>query len=164
MPVIVHLLADRSDEMARAIERLETLENILAVEIDIPDTITVSEVYEIVSTSVGELPLLVQVPLHRALEVGPVCFQAGAAAVSLGPPRGTLPGEDDLVAGRIYGPGVFPLALQIVQQLSRLDVPVIGAGGVYSREEVDTMISAGALAVKLDLSLWRGDWFVKEER
>jgi dihydroorotate dehydrogenase len=163
MPVIVHLLAGRSDEMAGAIERLETLENILAVEIGVPDTITVHEVNEIVAASVGELPLLMQVPLHRVLELGPVCFRAGATAVSLGPPRGTLPGEDYLVAGRIYGPGIYPLALQIVQQLSKMDLPVIGACGVYSHEEVDTMIAAGALAVKLDLSLWRGDWFSKIE-
>ena len=163
MPVIVHLLAGRPDEMVRMIERLETLENILAVEIGVPDLITAGELDEVVTASVGELPILVRIPLARAQELGSICHQAGAAAVSLGPPRGALPGNENVVRGRIYGPGVFPLALQTVSQLSRMDIPVIGAGGVYTEEDTEAMIAAGALAVQLDLSLWRGDWFVGEE-
>ena len=163
LPVIVHLLAGRFDEMARAIERLETLENILAVEIGLPEMTSAAEASEVVSVSVGELPIVVRIPVVQAQELGPVCYQAGAAAVSLGPPRGALPGAADLIRGRIYGPGTFPLALQVTQQLARLGIPVIGAGGVYTQGNVDAMMDAGALAVQLDLSLWRGDWFVQRE-
>jgi dihydroorotate dehydrogenase len=35
-------------------------------------------------------------------------------------------------------------------------VPVIGAGGVYSQAQVESMLAAGALAVQVDAILWRG--------
>ena len=70
-----------------------------------------------------------------------------------------LPGPDSaLIHGRIYGPGIFPLALAAVRTIKDVGVPVIGAGGVYQPGDVDAMLSAGAIAVQLDSVLWRGDY------
>ncbi|MBN2045394.1 MAG: hypothetical protein JW757_10270 [Anaerolineales bacterium] len=163
IPVIVHLLADSPDILRKTIEQLETLENIRAVEIGFPDEISLTEVREVIAACMGELTLIAQIPLSRPVEMGETCLDAGAAAISLAPPRGTLPGDSGGQSGRIYGPAIFPLALQAVRQLVIAKIPVIGAGGVYSRIQADAMHNLGALAVQIDLAIWRGDWFVKEE-
>jgi dihydroorotate dehydrogenase (NAD+) catalytic subunit len=81
------------------------------------------------------------------------------AAISLGPPRGAIPGPDAaLVHGRLYGPALFPLALAAIKTIKEIGLPVIGAGGVYRSQDVEIMLSAGASAVQLDSVLWRGDY------
>jgi dihydroorotate dehydrogenase len=35
-----------------------------------------------------------------------------------------------------------------------LGLPIIGAGGVYTKEKADAMLSVGALAVQVDAALW----------
>jgi dihydroorotate dehydrogenase len=89
--------------------------------------------------------------------------EAGAAAISLGAPRGSLPVNETFMHGRVYGPAVFPLGLQMTAELYAMGIPVIGAGGVYERQQVDEMRRAGALAVQVDLALWRGDWMELQE-
>lgn len=159
VPVIVHLLADTPEDLRRRIEHLETLENIRAVEIGFPDEISEREAGEVISACVGELAVIARVPFYRAVPLAEVCLEAGAVLVSLAPPRGALPFDEGTQSGRMYGPSVFPLALQAVRQMAASGVPVIGAGGVYHPEQADDMRSAGALAVQVDLALWRGDLF-----
>jgi dihydroorotate dehydrogenase len=43
-----------------------------------------------------------------------------------------------------------------LHRLAALKVPVIGGGGVYSLEQAEVMLAAGALAVQFDAVLWRG--------
>jgi len=164
LPVIVHLMASLPAEMRNYIPRLEVLENVIAVELSFPDAIWVSEAQEVISASLGELPIIVRLPLHRAVELAPAVAHAGAVAVSLSPPRGLYPNPDgDFDRGRLYGPALYPQALQVVRELANLKVPVIGAGGVYSDTQADAMRAAGALAVQIDLALWRGEWFLAGE-
>ena len=159
LPVIVHLLGGSPEEVKDMIVRLEEIENVIAVEINLPAEIETAEAVEIIQAAVGELPVIVRVPLTRGEELGAAAIQAGASAVSLGPPRGALPkAENDLVYGRLYGPGMFSQALRAVGELVKLGIPVIGAGGVYTQEQADAMLAFGAVAVQLDTALWRGDW------
>ncbi len=53
--------------------------------------------------------------------------------------------------GGYSGPGVFPVALRMVNQVSKAcpGTPVIGCGGVSSAEEVIEMMMAGATAVEI---------------
>ncbi len=162
VPVIVHLLASSPEDIHSMVLRLEELENILAVEIGFPEGITAAEAAAVLAAGLGELPLIAKVSLFQAALLAPALVEAGATAVSLAPPRGTLPGETgETTGGRMYGPGVFPLAMQAVQDLAALGVPVIGAGGVYTPPQAAAMQQQGALAVQIDTALWRGDWFVQ---
>ena len=165
LPVIVHLLADYPDEISRRIKQLETLENIQAVELGFPDDITETEVKEMISAAVGEKPVIARLPFLEAKWLGPFAIQSGAVAIGLSPPRGALPDGQDIHSGRILGPGQFPVALEAVRQLAQADLQVIVAGGVYTQEQAAVMVAAGALAVQIDLAIWRGDWFnlVEEE-
>ena len=52
--------------------------------------------------------------------------------------------------GGYSGPGVFPVALRMVNQVARaVQVPIIGCGGVSSAEDVVEMMMAGATAVEV---------------
>ncbi|MBR1659436.1 MAG: dihydroorotate dehydrogenase [Oscillospiraceae bacterium] len=52
--------------------------------------------------------------------------------------------------GGMSGPGIFPLALRMVYQVSAaVSIPVVGMGGVSSAEDVIEMLLAGAAAVQI---------------
>jgi dihydroorotate dehydrogenase len=42
----------------------------------------------------------------------------------------------------------------MVSNAAKLSLPIIGSGGVWSKENADAMLSVGALAVQVDAALW----------
>ncbi len=157
LPVIVHLLAQNPEEAASMLRRLEGREGVMGIELGLPPGVESEAARRLVEAAQGEVALIVRLPLEQALELAPAVIAAGAAAVSLGAPRGVLPDADGrLVEGRLYGPAVFPQALQAVRQLARLELPVIACGGVYTERHASLLLEAGATAVQLDASLWMG--------
>lgn len=159
IPIIIHLLAEDPAELTGMIRLVEGLEGIIAIEIGLPQLIDKKTVRLFTEAALGELPLIVRLPFERAAEAGTEVITAGAAVISLAPPRGAFPARaGNIQAGRLYGPAFFPQALAAVKAISQSGLPVIGAGGVYSHEDCDAMFSAGAQAVQLDSLLWRGDW------
>lgn len=157
LPIIVHLIADNGDELRKMVLQLEEAENILAIEIGILADAAEELAVELVQAALGELPVFSQIPLPRALELSETLLAAGASAISLGPPRGALPGpEAKIISGRLYGPPIFPQALEVVRVLAKLGLPLIGAGGIDNQEKGNAMLSAGALAVQIDFGLWKG--------
>jgi len=164
LPVIVHLLASQPEEIQRCVLELETAENILAIEIGFPESIARQEASQIITGALGELPLIARLPLTRSIDLAPMVVEAGAVAVSLAPPRGALAIGEEMVSGRLYGPAVYPQALQAVGELNQAGIVVIGAGGIYQQQQVEEMYRAGAWAVQVDLALWRGDWLDLVER
>jgi dihydroorotate dehydrogenase len=164
LPVIVHLLASQPKEIQKCVLQLEMVENISAIEIGFPESIGGNEAAEVISAAFGELPLIARLPLNRSIELAPTVVESGVAAISLGPPRGSLPAGESLIHGRLYGPAVYPLGLHVVSELNQFGVAVIGAGGIYHPQQVEQMRQAGAWAVQVDLALWRGDWLDMVEK
>lgn len=157
MPVIVHLLTQSAEEVAKMARRLENIEGVGGLEVGIVSDARVEMVIAWTQAAYGELPVIMRLPLERCVELASAAIQAGAMAVSLAPPRGIFPTEDkELLQGRLYGPAILPIALRKVQELARIGIPTIGAGGVYTHEHKEAMLAAGALAVQLDGLLWRG--------
>ena len=157
LPIIVHVMADRPEETARMVESLEGVENVMAAELGFAPLLADDIILTSLEMSLGELPLIVSLPMEQALTLGPRVMEAGAVAVSLSAPRGSLNTDDrSLITGRLYGPSLFPQNLETVHRLAGAGVPVIGGGGVYKREQVEVMKEAGAMAVQLDTVLWRG--------
>jgi dihydroorotate dehydrogenase len=157
VPVIVHLLALDPASLARMVERLEGIEGVMAVEVGLPPDIDAASAYDFAQAAIGELPVILRLPLEQTEELSKAVVDAGASAISLGAPRGKLEG----ILGRMYGPGVFPLALRAVENLAGCGVPVIGAGGVYQQRDLEAMLRAGAMAVQVDAVLWRGSGVIK---
>ena len=159
VPVIVHLLVRSTDEVAQMVRRLEMVEGVAGVEIGLPGDASAGEVAGFTRAAAGELAVIMRLPLERASELAQEAVLAGAAAISLAPPRGAYPvGNGEILQGRMYGPAVLPLALHTIKELVRQGIPTIGAGGVYNREHVEAMLTAGALAVQLDSLLWRSGY------
>src|SRR3989304_3139653 len=69
LPIILHLLSDKPDEVRKAVLRIEELDNVAAIEIGIEADSSVELVNELVFAARGELPVIIQLPLHRAVDV-----------------------------------------------------------------------------------------------
>ncbi len=157
IPVIAHLLASTASEIDQMARRLEDVDGVAGLEVGLAPRVDPAAAAELARAALGELPVIVAVPLDRVLDLGPDLRAAGLETISLAPPRGTLlDAEGGLVSGRLYGPALLPAALSAVQAACRLGFRVIGAGGVYQPEDVVAMREAGAFAVQLDSVLWKG--------
>ena len=157
LPVIVHLMADRPEETQQMARSLETQENVMAVELGFAPLLAGDIILLTLEMCLGELPLIFSLPVEQILSLGPRLIQGGADAISIAPPRGALM-ADHLITGRLFGPSLFPQSLETVNNAAKLGLPIIGAGGVWSKDGVEAMLSAGALAVQVDASLWGFGW------
>src|SRR5574342_948984 len=88
LPIIVHLMADRPEESMRMVGSLEGRENIAAVELGFAPLLADDILLLTIEMCLGELPLIVSLPVEQVLSLGPRAVQAGAAAISLAAPRG----------------------------------------------------------------------------
>lgn len=161
IPVVVHLLCERINEVGSMIERIEKSHSLSAIEIGLPPHVTAATLPAFIQAANSELPLILQIPLERVSGMVEALEKINSnqilSAISLGPPRGILPaGDERLVQGRLYGPAIFPQAIAAVRLLANLGIPVIGGGGVYSLSQAEMMMAAGARAVQFDTVLWRG--------
>ncbi|HEU4746354.1 MAG TPA: hypothetical protein VFS61_14005 [Anaerolineales bacterium] len=165
VPVIVHLMADRPEETQRMVQMLEMHENVMAAELGFAPLLADDILLLTLEMCLGELPLIFSLPVEQVLSLGPRLIQEGAQAISISAPRGALPGikghakgDKEIVTGRLYGPSLFPRTLETVYSASKLGFPIIGAGGVWTKENAEAMLSAGALAVQVDAALWGVSW------
>ena len=173
LPIIVHLMADRPEETQSMVRALETQENVMAVELGFAPLLANDIILLTLEMCLGELPLIFSLPVEQVLNLGPRLIQEGAQAISIASPRGALPlpsfpsqrfdytnaplsakEKGELVIGRLYGPSLFPRSLETVYSAAKLGLPLIGAGGVWTKENANAMLSAGALAVQVDAALW----------
>ena len=157
LPIIVHLMADRPEETQRMVRMLESHENVMAAELGFAPLLADDILLLTLEMCLGELPLIFSLPVEQVLSLGPRLIQEGAQAISVAAPRGALSLASNpahLITGRLYGPSLFPRALETVYSAAKLGLPVIGAGGVWTKENADAMLAAGALAVQVDAALW----------
>jgi len=163
-------MADRPEETRHMVRALETHENVMAAELGFAPLLADDILSLTLEMCLGELPLIFSLPVEQVLSLGPRLIQRGAQAISISAPRGALPTEhpslntdqlntdklitDKLTTGRLYGPSIFPRALETIYSAAKIGLPIIGAGGVWSKENAEAMVSAGALAVQVDAALW----------
>jgi dihydroorotate dehydrogenase (NAD+) catalytic subunit len=160
VPVIVHLLARSVGELTGMARRLENVEGVSGLEVGLTSDVTAEMVAAYTQAAGGELPVIMQLPMERSVELAAKAIQAGAAAISLAPPRGMLPAHgEEIIQGRLYGPAILPMALRVVRELKQLDIPTIGVGGIYTQDGLKSMLAAGAMAIQLDGILWQGAGF-----
>jgi dihydroorotate dehydrogenase (NAD+) catalytic subunit len=160
VPVIVHLVATSVDHIRKCAARLDEEDSVAAIEIGLNDDITAHEAEALIDAAVSrtDKPILARLPLNDAYEIAESVVDAGAGALVISaPPRGTArdPQTGRLVSGRLYGPVVKPIILRVVGQLSRrIDIPIIGAGGIHTPQDARDYIEAGAVAVQVDSLTW----------
>jgi len=155
LPIIVNLMADRPEETQHMVHMLETHENVMAAELGFAPLLADDIILLTLEMCMGELPLIFSLPIEQVLSIGPRLMQEGAQAISISAPRGShVTSQKTIISGRLYGPSLFPQSLDAVNNAARLGIPIIGAGGVWSKENAEAMVSAGALAVQVDAALW----------
>lgn len=163
LPIIVHLMADRPEETQHMVRMLETQENVMAAELGFAPLLANDILLLTLEMCMGELPLIFSLSVEQVLSLGPRLIQEGAQAISISAPRGALTpplhaeeglGVGAIITGRLYGPSLFPQTLETVYSAAKLGLPIIGAGGVWTKENADAMLSVGALAVQVDAALW----------
>lgn len=157
LPVIVHLMADRPEETKNMVHMLEEIENVMAVELGFAPLLANDIILLTLEMCLGEMPLIFSLPVEQILSLGPRLIQDGAQAVSISAPRGAINLSDSeegkLITGRLFGPSLYPQTLDVVQNASRLGIPIIG-NNVWSKEQAKAMIDAGALTIHVDAALW----------
>jgi dihydroorotate dehydrogenase len=155
LPVIVHLMADRPEETHNMVRMLEEIENVMAVELGFAPLLADDIILLTLEMCLGELPLIFSLPVEQVLGLGPRLMQESAQAISVAAPRGSqVTSQNSVVSGRLYGPSLFPQSLDVVRNAEKLGIPIIGSGGVWTKEYADAMLSVGALAVQVDATLW----------
>lgn len=155
MPIIVHLMADRPEETMRMVRILEGIENVMAVELGFAPLLADDIILLNLEMCAGEIPLIFSLPAEQIFSLGSRLIEKGATAISISNPRGALMNDKNgLTTGRLYGQSLFPRSLDIVRSAARAGIPIIGSGGVWTEQDVIDMLSAGAMAVQTDASLW----------
>jgi dihydroorotate dehydrogenase (NAD+) catalytic subunit len=155
-PVIVHLLARSPYELAEMASRLDELDCVAGIEVGLLDDDPALGAGLLRAARPSDLPILAQIPLTAGTEWAREIAGAGASALVLGAPRGSLPGSTGAVAsGRLYGPAMFPLALRATARLApTIEIPLLAGGGITTAAQRQAMLDAGAAAAVLDFALW----------
>jgi dihydroorotate dehydrogenase (NAD+) catalytic subunit len=164
-PVIVHVAATTPGETARSLTLLERANGVSGIELGVRDDVSGSDLAHLVREALGGQPLLVRLPVARAVELAPAAARAGADALTIAaPPRIEAATGDRKFSGRLYGPSIFAAALEAVQGVVALNLglPVVGAGGVFAAEAAQTLLAAGAAAVQIDGVIWTQPQIVSE--
>ncbi len=155
LPIIVNLMADRPEETQQMVRQLENIENVMAVQLGFAPLLSDDIILLNLEMCLGELPLIFALPHEQILSLGAKLIQAGASAISIASPRGTIYDENkNIISGRLYGRSLFPRSLDIVRSAGMIGLPIIGAGGVWSDADVESMLAVGAMAVETDIKLW----------
>ncbi|MBE2184425.1 MAG: hypothetical protein IAE89_13430 [Anaerolineae bacterium] len=158
IPVIVHLAAASSDDLARCLDALEAVDSVAGIEIGVQDDTPARDAARWIGVAArSDKPVLFRLPFGVDESYAAAMADAGAGGLTMSaPPRGTArDAAGKLVAGRLYGTWVHPLNLQIVSQIARkVNLPVIACGGIHSADHARTYLNAGAVAVQIDSLAW----------
>lgn len=160
VPILVNILVQSIDEVQEMILKLENTSGVAGIELGLPPDGSEEFSRALLTSLSSELPIIIRVPIAQAVVFSTTFYaeiELNISGISLSPARGMLTDtENNLVSGRLYGPALFPQTLAAVHQIAQIGLTVIAGGGVYSKRQVQELLSAGAAAVQLDTVLWRG--------
>ncbi|TET88679.1 MAG: dihydroorotate dehydrogenase [Dehalococcoidia bacterium] len=171
VPVIVNIAGERVEDYAELASRLEGIAGVSGLEVNIScpnieaggmefgtDPRVAAAVIEAVKSATS-LPIIVKLtPNVTAIaEIASAVANAGAHAVCL---INTLTGMAiDITqrkpflgntTGGLSGPAIKPVALYMVYQVAgKVEIPIIGCGGISSAEDALEFIMAGASAIEV---------------
>lgn len=167
-PVIVNFFGFTDDEYIRCAERIRPDEYLYALEINLscpnikaggisfgkdPNT-----VYRLIKRLKGvtEIPMLAKLTaeVNDIVEVAQAAKEAGADGLTL---INTIPAITvDInkgcspIRGGLSGPAIRPIALRAVSECAKkIDLPIIGAGGIMDSEDAIAFFMAGATAIQV---------------
>jgi dihydroorotate dehydrogenase (NAD+) catalytic subunit len=169
-PLIANIVAAKKSDFGEAAEEIAKLgPDILEINISCPnvedelgkpfacDISDAAEVTRYVKKRVPGIPITIKLSpnVPNIVDIARACEDAGADGITA---VNTMPGmrihlemRTPILSnktGGVSGPGLFPIALKAVYDISQnVKIPVIGTGGVTSGEDAIEMIMAGATLV-----------------
>lgn len=158
--VIVHLAATNPEETLSCVQRLESVEAVQGIALGFRDEAPLAEAQAIIRAAAqrARQPVLVILPHGRATAWARMAERAGAhVLVATAPPRGSVrhPASGEWVRGRLYGAALLPQTLQLLRDLKlQTSLPIIGAGGVHTKADLQSVRQAGATAALIDSAVW----------
>jgi dihydroorotate dehydrogenase len=157
-PIIVHLIAEEPGSLGYMTRKLETCENVVAIELGFSPGMEKEDIETLILAAQCELPLVACLSLRQAALMATRLVDLTIAMLHLGDTRGMLAGAgDSLIAGRLYGPALLPQVTEYVSTYSDSGVEIMAGGGVYSKADAECLFRAGAKTVALDTLLWYGE-------
>ena len=154
IPIVVAFASQAVNDWAAMARQLDSL--VSGIELQFNVTMDASEAIRAMRATT-ELPLLVKLDLDNARDIAADCVQAGANALVIGrAPRGMRLIDGKEWFGRLYGPAAKSFALKTLGEIRylRLEIPLVGCGGIHSAEDVREFLAAGACAVEIDSAEW----------
>lgn len=171
VPVIVSLCAENVEDIAALARTLDMHPDAAGLELNLacPDRgrggqpigldVEATELATVAARAATDLPLIVKLtpvaPDIRTLARAAAAAGADAISTTGALPALALDGDRHgsalgSVYGTLSGPAIKPLGLRLVYEVAQVvRVPVIGAGGVHSLDDVLDYLAAGASAVGL---------------
>jgi dihydroorotate dehydrogenase (NAD+) catalytic subunit len=169
--VIVNIAGESISDYGEMAKKLRSVKGISALEVNIscPNVSaggmefgTNPKVAAAVTKSViknTDVPVIVKLSpnVTDIVEIAIAVTEAGADAITLintlkGMAINNQPGnkEWNYVIGGLSGPAIKPVALYMVYRVAqKVDIPVIGCGGIYTGEDAMEFIMAGASAIQV---------------
>jgi len=171
LPVIVNVAGTAVDDYVQVVEMLMVSEDVFAIELNIScpnvkcggiqfgtDPVMAGDMVRAIK-AVAKVPVIVKLS-PNVTDIGAMavaCEDAGADGLSL---INTLVGmhidvekRRPLLANRIgglSGPAIRPVAVRMVYEVAqRVQIPVIGIGGIMTGRDVVEFLMAGATAVQV---------------
>jgi dihydroorotate dehydrogenase (NAD+) catalytic subunit len=174
VPLIVNVMGNTHDDVARLVETVGERDEVSALELNVScpnvktgltfgaDPREVAGLLDAVRSRTGK-PLVVKLTPNCAspADVAAAAERHGADAVSLiNTLRGmALHGGEPWLGGTtggVSGPAVRAIALaQVAEVSARIDLPVIGMGGIQSGRHADDLLRAGADLVAVGTESFR---------
>jgi len=171
VPVIANIYGRTVDEYVKMVQAVDRIDGIAGIEVNIscPNVkaggmefgTDPGSAYRLVKAARchTEMPLIVKLS-PNVTDISEIALQvekAGADAVSLintlaGMAIDAKTGRPRLanVIGGLSGPAIKPIALRMVWETAqRVDIPVIGVGGIMTAEDALEFLIAGATAVQI---------------
>jgi dihydroorotate dehydrogenase len=156
LPIIVHLIVESSESLTSMIRALEPLENVLAVELGLAPQASAETLRQALEAAAGEMPFVLALSPAQVPAFKEVLEERPSLILHLVSPRGMLPEPGgDLIAGRLFGPAIFPLMLHAARELVGRGFRVLTDGGVYAAWQVEALLAVGVEAVGLGAVLWQ---------
>jgi len=155
-PVIVALAAQSAHEWGAMAARLERIPGVGGVQIVLNPTMDARALIS-ATRAATELPILAYLDLANARHIAASCADAGANALVIArAPRGMVLRDGKKWHGRLYAPSVKPLALHALEEIRdlRLEIPLVGCGGIHTVSDAREFLAAGACAIQVDSAVW----------
>ncbi|MCZ6767304.1 MAG: dihydroorotate dehydrogenase [bacterium] len=175
--VIVSIAAEFEEEFVEVADKLAPLDGYKGLELNLScpnveeealdhgrNPEFVERITRIVKERVPDRALLVKIT-PNVTDIGEVAKAAEAGGADGISAINTVVGVDfDLETGKpifhrgsggYSGPGILPIALQKVWEISRaVSIPIVGMGGISSVDDARKFFIAGATAIQVGTSLW----------